>query len=370
LFLNVVFTILATIGAVVVLAIFAIGVLYIWLARRIRIRVRQSLNEFESLRRATLDADDVRDLSDTTGASAEIHLVPPMRIHVTRSSQAKWENESQVASASQWIAAQGLDNLGDYCIDELPDCRMRVFISPNNLLVAVIREEDPCEAPYVEFCFDLGAGKRGGVSNPPETTLPLPFDAIGEHFPDSLDDGVDFLPAMLERARKLSVEHTAIPIGRNEIERFFEQAHAIEMDYRIARGGLTEEEIRQALGGSNEYIDPKEVESIQWEWQDAIEEFLLLQSSKAIQSMEDDTVIAVYDGSSRSYLYDRLQDFYVDELDLHHLSEELKTLLERFKPREALARFRPFLPENLRYDLIDQLRKPVEADFYLLPQFE
>lgn len=371
-FLKVVFAILATIGAVVVLAIIAIVVLYILLARRIRARVRQSLQEFQSMQQATLDAEGVRrwDDGDDWDDDSE-YYVPPMRIHLRREQESIFVGDSQIDEISAWIRSQGFDLLGDFSIDEIPDSALRVFIGHNNLLVAAIRLEDPSETPYVEFCFDLGGGRRGGVSNPPATTIALSEEAVGEHFDIDLDDGLEVLPKMLERAKQLCAAHSAIPINRKEIVQFFEQTHAAEMDHHIARGGLSEDEIAQVLGRNGDSVAPEDIEEVQWSWQDAIEDFLLQQSKKAIGAIkEDETVIAVSDVISPEYIFERLQNFYLDELDSNDLSSELDDLLERFKPREALARFRPLLPENLRFKKIDQLLKPVEADLYLMPRFE
>ena len=80
----------------------------------------------------------------------------------------------------------------------------------------------------------------------------------------------------------------------------------------------------------------------------------------------------MHDGSLSAFLLNRFNDFYSHEVEvepeeLSRIMDELKTLLRLFKPREAIARFRPLLPESQRFSLIDQLRTPVEADLYLVP---
>jgi len=57
----------------------------------------------------------------------------------------------------------------------------------------------------------------------------------------------------------------------------------------------------------------------------------------------------------------------LEPAQLTRISDELESLLRLFSPREAIARLRPLLPESFRFNLVDQLRKPVEADLYLLP---
>ena len=175
---------------------------------------------------------------------------------------------------------------------------------------------------------------------------------------------------MLQRARELANDNDVIKVDRNRIEAFFESAHAAEMDARIERGGLTTEEIRAALGEGEEKISEAEVQEIQWNWQESIEEFLLAHSLKSNEASGQ--LLAVYDGILASYLRRRIFDYYTSEgkLELSQVSrieKELESLLQLFQPREAIARLRPLLPESLRFKLVDQLRRPIEADLYLLP---
>ncbi len=365
LLLKIIVGILATIGAVVVLGIAAVIVLYFIVARRITMRVRQSLREFESLNRGSIDADDVRHFDSNVQFA-----VPPMRIEVRQTTKRIWNGDSGVEECAKWIVLNGFELIGDFLINELPESRLKVFISTDNLLVAVIRQDDEATNPYVEFCFDLGDNRRGGVSNPPHSTIPLPDDAIGEHFDEDFYDGVHILPKMLQRARDLAEENGAIKVDRKRIAKFFESAHAAEMDARIERGGLTVEEIRAVLGEDQQSVSEADVEKIRWDWQEAIEYFLVDLSLKN----EDQTgeLMAVYDGSLGSYLRERICDFYAVESNLEpkqlvRIKDELESLLHLFQPREAVARLRPLLPESLRFTLVDQLHKPVEVDLYLLP---
>jgi hypothetical protein len=349
-------------------------------ARKITLRVRQSLRDFEVNQGDTIDADGFRSIED--GQESEF-AVPPMRIHLYKASALIWMNESGVDEVAKWIQGNGFGFVGDFLIEELPESRLKVFLSDDRRLVAVIRHDRADDPAYVEFCFDLGNNQRGGVSNPPNATVPLPGGAIGEHFdswltlPASVDDfhvGMQILPKMLERARELSEENTALKVDSKRIEEFFEAAHAAEMDMRIERGGLTAEEIRLALEQDQQSVSKEEIEVIQRDWQDAIEQFLVEQSSKGTEYLDESgEVVAVHDGSLSTFLLDRFSDFYTSEneaekQELLRIMSELETLLRLFKPREAIARFRPLLPESMRFSLIDQVRKPVEADLYLLPQ--
>ena len=244
LLLKLILGILAAIGALVVLGIAVIFVLYFVIARRITLRIRQSLREFEAMGGRAIDADYVHSIDDEAYSEIE---VPPMRIHLESASPVIWMNEEGVEESAQWIETNGFEFVGDFLIEELPESRLKVFLSDDRRLVAAIRQDHVDDPPYAEFCFDLGGNQRGGVSNPPHATVPLPAGAIGEHFDGDLDDGEHLLSKMLERARELAEVNAALKVDRDKIEEFFEAAHAAEMNLRIERGGLTAEEIRLAL---------------------------------------------------------------------------------------------------------------------------
>ena len=370
--LKIILAILASIGAIVVLGIAVILVLYFIVARKITLRVRQSLREFGAMEGRAIDADYFHSIEDEVDSGFE---VPPMRIHVERASPTIWLRENGgLEEGARWIQNNGFEFVGDFLIEELPGSRLKVFLSDDHRLVATIRQDRAYNPVYFEFCFDLGNNQRGGVSNPPSSTVPLPDGAIGEHFRDDFYDGLQILPEMLERARALSEENGALIVDRDKIDEFFEVAHAAEMDMRIELGGLTAAEIRDVFEYDQQSVSKAEIEVIQRDWQEAIEQFLVEQSPRCTECFDENgELIAVHDGSLSKFLFDRFCDYYTSESELEpkellRIMGELERLLQLFKPREAIARFRPLLPESMRFSLIDQVRKPVEADLYLLPQ--
>jgi len=282
-----------------VLGIVLVMVLYFAVARRITKRVRQSLREFEELNQGSIDADYYRDVDEGAKIS-----VPPMRIHMVGAPRGVWGDDHGVQEGAEWIETNGFELIGDFLIEELPESRLKVFLSDDRLMVATIRQDDDVTSPYVEFCFDLGSNQRGGVSNPPHATIPLPEGAIGEHFDEDFIDDLDVLEGMLERARELAEENAAVKVDSKKIVEFFESAHAAEMDSRIERGGLTAEEIRAALSREQDTVSQADVEEIQCDWQESIEQFLVDHSLKDVD--ESGELLAVHNGSLGTYLRKRI----------------------------------------------------------------
>jgi hypothetical protein len=174
-------------------------------------------------------------------------------------------------------------------------------------------------------------------------------------------------------AKELVTQQAVQLVNPQRIAIFFEEAHAAEMDSRIACGGLAEEEIRASLFAQGTHASDQDVEDIQGQWQQAIEQHLLDFSTRGrVQRTAGREILVVHDGSLHHYLRSRICPLLrcsgeLDQRQFLAMVNELGLLLETFTPREAMARFRPLLPGTLRYDLIDQLHQPVEADLYTLP---
>lgn len=383
LLLKVIVLILATIGAIVVISIVVLAIFYVLLVRKVTLRIKRSLRDLEQLDSDVLEShfrrlgkdvptenDDFDDenFDDEFDDAEATSDVPPMRIHLLSIDHFEQVFQDEVNLVTNWMRKHGFELIGDYRIPELGNTELRAFISSDQRVVAALRTLD--YEPYVEFCFDLGKGLRGGVSNPPTATIPLPMDAVGSHLVVDLSD--EGLTKMHQLARTLAEQHEANIVDRNRIVSFFEEAHSTEMDARIQRGGLSEAEIQQSLSNYGSY-ETRDVQAVQNDWQTAINHFLIRQSNKVTsRTNEESNVLVVYDASLARLLLDRIRTVY-GQLQTQELTaklDELESMLKRFSPREAIARFRPLLPENMRYDLIDQLKKPVEADLYLMPELE
>ncbi len=315
---------------------------------------------------------------DEYGGEADASLVPPMSIHL-ESPRRPMELLPVEKDAVEWLKRHGFQPCGMFVIEELGFEVMVTLTSPDRRVVAAVRRPSNGDESYVEFCFDLGDGRRGGVSNPPPETVRLSHDAVGKHFDGSLAEDLDsLLTRMWDACQRLLEEHQVRPIDPERVDAFYEEAHWNEMQYYIQRGGLSAEEIRAVLSAQGNEPTAEEIDQVQAEWQEAIEFHLIDFSSRGLEYYyEGGDVLIVYDGSVASYLMDRMRNFLADvplddglrESQILESLKELEALLQRFSPRDAVARFRALLPPSARYRLIDQINTPVEADLYLLPSF-
>ena len=371
-FFRAVIYLLAIVGAIVVLAVIAFAIAYAVVMRRLVNKMRDTVQEMEGMLSRTIDAEGVRELRRSERSSS----VPPMRIHLERSGMAE-QLCALGERIDQWLREHSFDPAGAFVIEEQECETLWTYVSQDRKLVAAIRYPAEALEPYVEFCFDLGGQVRGGVSNPSDATVQLPPEAVGRFYQGALSEDFQLLSQMWLEARELVDRHAVNAVEPGQVSQFYEEAHAAEMDCLIRDGGISESEIRAAFQSQGVEPNRDDIEAIQEQWQDAIESHLLDFSSRGKDHhYSGREILVVHNGSLHAYLVGRIQDL-VDEFhgvedinrnELLELCAELRILLDKFSPREAMARFRPLLPKLVRYDLIDQLRFPIEADLYLLPQ--
>lgn len=367
--LNILIGILATIGTVVVLAIGTIMLIYFVLLRRLKGKVRQQMEQFEAMVSDTVDARRVRTIDRT----ATTDPVPPMDISLVPYyiEQERVDADPLNQRIDRWLRKMGFKQIGFFEIQELEEI-ICTYIDREQTLLASIRDMESDNEMFVEFCFDLGDCRRGGVSNPPHNTLPLPPDAVGRFFPGNLRDDFSLMDQMYAEARSLMSQHSIEPIDPNYVDEFYECAHAAEIEARIEAGGISEDEIRATLSAQGGNVKDSEVASIAREWQYRVDDYLLDYAESAQDlSNEGDDILVVHDRSGKIFLTDRMVEFLIDRgfndrEQLLKLKGELADLLQRFTPRDAIARFRPLLPNELRYRLVDQIQDPLPADFYAL----
>ncbi len=376
---NIIIAILALLGAIVVVAIVTLLVIYVLLSMKLSRNIQQTVEAMETaLARTIQDKLNTESLLESRPGN-----VPPMRIriqptHLVPALQNQFEENSLAARIHDWLLEHSFDAQGDFYIEQMEGEYLRIYLSSDQRLVAATRFQPDCLEPYVEFCFDLGNGIRGGVSNPPGCPIALPEDAVGKYYQVQLSDNFELLSRMWLEAKELSDAHEVQLVAANAVSEFFEVAHAAEMDFRIASGGVSEAEIQGSFAAEGMVATTDDIAEIQKQWQEAIERHLLDYSKHGLKQFDlGREILIVHDGSVCNYLLERmrlkLQQMHhddrllCDQALIREMATELTGLLQQFSPREAMARFRPLLPVPLRYDLIDQLQHPIGADLYALP---
>ncbi|MEM7476685.1 MAG: hypothetical protein AAF483_16990 [Planctomycetota bacterium] len=358
-------TLLILLGIAVV-ALITFSIAYSILSRRMSHKLQLALTEMEL-------ALEGRRLTST----ASHHGVPPMRIHLEFADEDESLFGSRGLLAAKWFDANGFRFLGQYVVEEMQEEKLRAFAHRELPVLASLRYPVDEALPYVEFAMLESDCGLVGVANPPKSTLQLPDGVPGMYFFEDLS--IDLMDRMWCEAQEIvdSLQCGEVPQDRQGFAELYEQAHASEMDSRLRCGGLSEREIIETFRQQGILASPSDIDTVQQQWQAAIEEHLLDFSSKTSNCFYSGrSVLIVHEGSQQGYLISRLGELLagVDSKpksqrdEIMSIFKELAVLLHCFSPREAIERFRALLPSELRYDLVDQLNAPVEADCYMLPE--
>jgi hypothetical protein len=343
----------------------ALAIAYFVIVRRLTRKMQETVGEMEAMLVNTIDADGFHEVAD----EYDFDLVPPMQIRLGASQRELFRETELCRRIDAWLLDHGFQRIACFIIDELEEEELCVYLSDDRKLVGAIRQRSDESEPFVEFCFDLSdgghTGLRGGVSNPPGGTLQLPADAVGQHFAGRLSDNFELLSQMWLVAKELVDARRVQEVDPSQIAEFYEEAHAAEMESRIRVGGVSTSEVRESFQSQGIAATDDDVEAVVDQWQTAIADHLIGYSRKAENQFDDGRdVLVVYETISTKFLLSSVREFFaalegMDTAEVELLIEELQQLLRRFSPRDAIARFRPLLPPEMRYSLIDQIREPV-----------
>lgn len=345
--------VLLAIVVVLVLACTVVVACYLVLARRISFRLHSTLVRMETL------------LEEANQLQSQQHDgVPPLRISLrpVENFAPLDADGSVVQQLEDRLQRLSFYHIGDFCIAEDYE-QLRLFLSHDRDMIAAIRK--PVQSRlYAEFFMDLGQGSIAGVGNPAIGSV-VPVDTTcGKHFSESFDDNVPLLSRMWLEAKEMADQLDCLPINPDRISEIFESAHAKEMDWRMAHGGVTQEEVTAAFLAQGIAATRHDVEAVQERWQSAIDAFIL---KHANATGPRDQFLVVHNHTLPSHVRRRFaanSPVNSDANTTESCALLLENLLALFPAREAVARLRPQLSDAARFHFVKQTTRPFDADIY------
>jgi len=162
-----------------------------------------------------------------------------------------------------------------------------------------------------------------------------------------------------------------LPAVASEFREVFERAYADEMDWRLSRGGATEEEIRRmALASGEEYSDEQIAATLELQRWEAIESLntalrkrFAEETTMSVAEWDriSDELLFIHDDLSADELRDMVEDWFSEDPDQYRWPEDLPG-------RETFATVIAQIPENRRPRRVGTVSEPVEADVYTASQ--
>lgn len=307
--------------------------------------------------------------------------VPPMRIRLQPNRRVRWRDPAYVENVQSLLAEQGFEPLGDFTSSELqtvaPDFRVVVFWHPQLCALAEI-QQSAVESVTVEFASIDEAEQVYAVvvtnlfrldEQPERNVLHLPEQKLG-----------DALTALLQRRPASGLLQTLSAARYGEL---FERLYAAEMDWRMARGGLTADEVARIVAYEGAALTDELVEAVQTAWRIRFSEFLsaeLRENFRREFHVADEEwkkircrLVFIHDKQLLWQAFQTWEPVYSTVYDpgdnevYARRCDALRDEVADKTPREAFAQLNEKLGE-LRFQPYGEMNAPVAADVYLHPR--
>lgn len=301
--------------------------------------------------------------------------VPPFRVKLEKVDRPTWADRDQIEYLAGPLRKAGFVDLGIFDVTPSP-FRLLALASDKDSMYAAIYQH-PLAGVYLDLVTAYADGticvysmsKRAGLLDQPD------FKTI-KSFPDLA--AAELLKRLLaERPQK-----AILPATAEAFPGLFESFWAREYDWRIARGGVTEEELRRLAERDGGSISEENVRLIKRQWRQSInahyfqelqQNFLATGRFSAGQWEKlRDRVHFVHDHLDWDELIDMCglgaDDRAADDEHSVEIGAEADRLAAAFPPREAFRRINALQNTKQRYEKIGELSQPVPADVYLAPE--
>lgn len=319
-------------------------------------------------------------------------MVPPMRLTFSRDNELMWADEEALKRDTAFLLAEGFEQVGDFQAAETP-VSMRGFVHPQQRIWAAIQSVYGMKQ-WTDLVTRYEDGTTCTFANLADHAMDRPPWRTAYFLPGLA------IPDLLERCLADRPTNKAMqPVSATDFPHIVSEAYAREMDWRMERGGVTEEEIERTLAKDNQTAEPRTVQIIQAGWKNAISTFLddesrnrfLDESGLSARDWEDvrDRVIVIHDRTPAEVLFGALyrDDAEVEdedspptdlwtgpEIDAEDASPRRRALRKRLSvenPRFVFAELNADLPEDRRSRKLGQVALPsVTADLYVLPEWD
>lgn len=351
---------LVVVVAILVVLCFVLAAIYLVIAQRIAARMNAAVREMESL------------LADAAPSKLASYLpgIPPLEIRLAPTKDFDAALDHRELPAVQKVQSR-LEQLsfrfvGDY-VSSYEGELIRCLLSDDNALLAALRRPAE-EEVYLEFCIDLGEDGVAGVANPPSGTIAPSDTTRGRHFSVGLVANPGIVNQMWLAAKDLMDSHEFQLLKPENVVSFFERSHASEVAYRLESGGVTSQEIEAAFSADGKVASQEDIQLVQQRWQRAIDRHILAETGGRVAARR---VLVVHDSSTPEHLLHQLRRMLEIQVNQWpefeaEYGEQLLAMLRLFSPREAITRFRPYLPAESRFELLTSVDVPIPADLYTL----
>lgn len=312
-----------------------------------------------------------RNVMEAVGAQAS-GAVPPFRIKLEPrgiDDEPEWFHENDVKKQIQQFESSGFNPLGDFDVEGLP-LQIRGFQHQDHNVYGVIYDHvaagvwsDVVRRYNDESGWTVSSAKEHGMDAAPwHTPCFLPGQPVDE-----------LLSRLLETSPASGIQTASA----DKFVSRFEAAYKREMNWRIERGGATEQEIRRICEKNGQDCTAEQVEQIQGLWKSAIGEFLseqLLRAWRKDSGMPareydriSDRLVVMHKRLTPSQVLEASRsDFDGDDVDVEEdrVIDKVKAWCAAESPISAFRKLIREKGTETHWTLICELKKPLIAEIW------
>ncbi|MEM9176809.1 MAG: hypothetical protein AAGC67_16425 [Myxococcota bacterium] len=313
--------------------------------------------------------------------------IPPFRVQLDANAEIEWRDEARVSAATADFEAHGYARIGDFDVREMDDVRIRAMWNREHG-TCVVFYDHPEMGLWADAFQEFVDGTSVTVSTSRETGMDTPFHARLFRLESELGDA-GVARALHDRLLHESIGCEPMAFRPEDFASVYAELYAQEMDWRIARGGVTRGEIERVVQLSGgELPSEAQIELIQEMWRDAIAFFIDEEVRNAwladcdLSAIEwdrlQDRIRVVHERHKSEDLVDDLawemvaadadkDADYDDEAACEASRETLRPCFETSN-RQGFARAQTFLPEKHQYEKLGSTEDPWPADIWAAPE--
>lgn len=313
----------------------------------------------------------LKNMMEAAGAQASSG-VPPFRIKLEPQDdddEVEWFHEDDVKTQMQQFESSGFTSLGDYAVEGLP-LKVRGFQHQDQNAYGVIYDHvaagvwsDVVRRYEDESSWTVSSAKEHGMDAAPwHTPCFLPGQPVNE-----------LLSRLVESSPVSGIQTT----GADKFVSRFEAAYKREMNWRIERGGATEQEIRRICEKNGQDCTAEQVEQIQGLWKTAIGEFLSEQllrgwrKESGMPARENDRIADRLVVIHKRLTPDQVLEASRSDFDGDDVDDEDDQVLDKVKAwclsESPISAFRRLIKQKgteTHWTLICELKKPLVAEIW------
>ncbi len=321
------------------------------------------------------------------GATLGAASIPPFRVSLARAAAPEWADPAAMDRVLRGFTAAGYSSCGVFEIPEMDGLRLQSFFHRGLGSFGVLF--DPRQAgPLVELTREHQDGTTRTVSNRPDSGMDRPEHALSVWLEVDVTS-LHGVGVMHERLADESAGREGKRVRVGDFAENFVEAYTREMDWRIARDGVTADEVRRvaAIGGQPE-PDDSAVKRVQSIWRGAIDDFIqdgvqrswFAQGGLTAAEWEElrDCIEVVHEHAAADDHIEALARLKIEgsfseddrQAEARTLEEARAQLAPLFEDgvRVGFALAQLALPEKRRYKLLVSLESPWPADVYGRPE--